>query len=75
MMKTIATAFIQHPAKVGESYWQHFAVAARFGVTLFKAAGAALVHALFPFLCEHTASDTIMALHREMSARRGHTGG
>ena len=36
-----------------------------------KAAGAALIHAVFPFLCEHTASNTIIELNRNMMSRRG----
>ena len=72
MIKSIVHAFEDHPATVGESYWQHFAAAGRYGFLLSKAAGAAFVHAILPFLCERTASDTIIQLHREMTARRNH---
>ena len=69
MIKSIVRAFEDHPASVGESYWQHFGAAARYGFLLSKAAGAAFIHAILPFLCERTASNTIMTLHREMSVR------
>lgn len=71
MIRSIASAFETHPATVGESYWEHFGFAGRTGIVLFKAAGAAIVHAVFPFWCEHTASETIIELHRTMTARRG----
>jgi hypothetical protein len=37
---------------------------------LLKAAGAALLHAFVPALCETTASQAIMDMHAEISARR-----
>lgn len=73
MIKSIVHAFEDHPATVGESYWQHFAAASRYGFLLSKAAGAAFVHAILPFLCERTASQAIMELHREMTARHNHS--
>ncbi len=72
MIRAIVRAFEDHPATVGESYWEHFGVASRYGFLLSKAAGAAFVHAILPFLCERTASDTIIQLHGEMTARRNH---
>lgn len=69
MIKSIVRAFEDHPASVGESYWQHFGAASRYGFLLSKAAGAAFVHAILPFMCERTASKTIMQLHSEMTAR------
>jgi len=71
MIRAVVGAFATHPATVGESYWEHFGFAARTGFILMKAAGAALIHAVFPFLCEHTASNTIIELNRNMMARRG----
>jgi len=37
--------FTAHPQTVGETYWQHMAVALSFAGALFGAAVAALVHA------------------------------
>lgn len=62
-------AFNRHPAAVGESYGEHLAHAAAFGVMMIAAGLACLVHAIFPFWFEKTASDCIKRLHARMSAR------
>ena len=56
------TAFTRHPAKVGETYLEHAAFALWFSGWMFLAAGAALVHAVFPFLFESTASRIVARL-------------
>ncbi|MDW4497843.1 DUF6356 family protein [Sulfitobacter sp. D35] len=61
--------FLDHPATVDESYFQHMAFAARFALSLFAAAGAALVHAVIPCLFEKTASGIINRLHHRMHNR------
>ena len=65
----IARLFLTHPASVGESYLGHAAFALRFAGLLFAAGGAAVVHALLPFLFETTASRIIQRLHG-MTAHR-----
>jgi hypothetical protein len=62
--------FLSHPHKVGESYFEHMLFAFTFSGRLLKAAGAALVHAFIPALCETTASQAIMDMHAEIAARR-----
>ncbi len=62
--------FIDHPASVDESYFQHAAFAGRFSLALFGAAFAALIHAVLPFLFERTASRTVARLY----ARTQHRG-
>ncbi|MET3527934.1 MULTISPECIES: DUF6356 family protein [Phenylobacterium] len=62
-------AFNQHPSSVGETYGQHLAQASSFGATLIAAGAACLVHAIFPFLFERTASLCVQRLHIQMSAR------
>jgi hypothetical protein len=62
--------FLAHPEKVGESYFEHMLFALTFSGRLFKAAGAALLHAFVPALCETTASQAIMDMHAEIAARR-----
>lgn len=69
-MHTVTKFFTQHPAKVGESYFGHMHAALGFAFWLSVAAGAALVHALVPSLCERTASNIIMRLHGKMMKRR-----
>lgn len=68
-MKAIVAAFTEHPATVGESYGQHFAFASSIGVKLLAAGGAALLHALLPFLCKTTASRAVQELARTCGPR------
>jgi uncharacterized protein DUF6356 len=61
--------FTHHPHDVGESYFQHMAVAARVGATMAGGAIACFIHAIFPFLCVRTGSATIDKLHRQIHKR------
>ena len=65
-------SFTQHPAEVGETYFEHLGVAAGFGTRMILGGAACLVHAVFPFLFTTTGSRTITALHRRMVASRAH---
>ncbi len=67
MTDRLLRAFTDHPASVGESYWQHLAFALGFAVKLLLAGLAALVHAILPFLFKTTASRLIA----EMASRTG----
>ncbi len=60
----IARTFLEHPATVNETYFEHMCFALRFFRKLFVASGAALIHALIPSLCKTTASRAV----REMFA-------
>ena len=62
-MTRLLNAFTAHPASVDESYGEHFLFALRFAGSLFLAAGAALVHAILPFMFEKTASRIIARLY------------
>jgi Family of unknown function (DUF6356) len=55
--------FIDHPASVDETYFQHMRFAARYSAMLFAAGAAALIHALVPCLFEKTASNRIRKLY------------
>lgn len=59
----ITRIFLDHPAKVDESFLEHMAFALKFSGLLFAAAGAALVHAFIPCLFERTASRIIAQLY------------
>ena len=61
--------FTDHPATVNETYLEHMRFAAGFSFWLAVAAGAALVHALIPALCETTASRILKRLHARIMAR------
>lgn len=65
--------FTQHPAEVGETYWQHQRVALGFAAALFTAGCAALVHAFLPFLFVKTGSEAIARLHDRMVVNRRKT--
>ncbi len=68
-MNAILTAFVRHPESVGENYAEHAAFAGRFGGQLLLAGLAALVHAVFPFAFEKTASNMVMKLHGKIANR------
>ena len=67
---SIHRLFCEHPASVGESYLQHLRIALGFSARLLLAGMACLVHAVFPFLCQHTGSNSIVELHERMLTRR-----
>ncbi len=54
--------FTIHPHSVGETYAEHFIIAASVSRQLIVAGFAALTHALMPFLFPQTASKKIHAL-------------
>ena len=62
--------FTDHPSKVDETYFEHMKCAFKFFYTLFGLSFTALVHAVFPFLFEFTASDGIKKLNDCMQDRR-----
>ncbi len=72
MASQFKTLFTAHPDAVGESYAEHFAAASGYSLRLFKAGGAAFIHAFLPFLFEKTASNAIKAMYADMT-RRGAT--
>lgn len=59
-----------HPRSVGESYAEHFAIAARFGATMLAGGAACMVHAAIPALFTRTASERVKRLYGEMKARQ-----
>lgn len=67
--------FKEHPASVGESYFQHMGSAFGFAGRLFGAAAACLLHGLFPFLFTRTGSTAVKRLHEDMTAARQRQGG
>jgi hypothetical protein len=66
----IQRLFNEHPASVGESYWEHLLRASWFAGKMLMGAGACFVHALLPFLCVKTGSETIQQLHTAMVSHR-----
>jgi hypothetical protein len=62
-------AFTRHPKSVGESYGEHMAAAASYAFPLLGAGLACMIHAIFPFAFERTASDCVHRVHQRMAAR------
>ena len=67
---SVHNPFTDHPATVGETYWQHLASAWGFSWRMMLASLACLVHALLPFLFEKTGSRAIIQLHDRMVVNR-----
>ena len=59
----------EHPHAVGETYFEHMAVASGFGARMVLGGLACLLHGLLPFLFTRTGSRTIGELHAKLSAR------
>lgn len=66
----MSISFTEHPHAVGETYTEHFGVAAGFGTAMIGGGLACLVHAVLPFLCTSTGSRTIRRLHDRMVVNR-----
>jgi|TARA_B100000073_G_scaffold207311_1_gene171995 hypothetical protein len=62
--------FTKHPHSVGETYFEHMRCAMKFHCTLLRLSLAALIHAIFPFWFETTASDGIKELNSCLQKRR-----
>lgn len=63
-------SFTKHPESVGETYGEHFAVATSFGSAMIIGGLACMVHAVLPFLCTSTGSQTVKRLHERMVVSR-----
>ena len=59
----------RHLREAGESYGQHFSVAAGFGLRMIGGGLACLVHAVLPFLFERTGSETVRGLNATLCKR------
>jgi hypothetical protein len=69
MSRFLTQIFIDHPASVEETYFEHLRFAGRFSALLFAAAGAALVHAVVPCLFEKTAGKIVKRLAQDLTSR------
>lgn len=65
----LTALFLDHPATVNETYFEHMRFAFSFAFWLGAAAVAALVHAFIPALCETTASRILRRLTARMESR------
>jgi hypothetical protein len=65
--------FVAHPHSVGESYFEHMAVAFSFGFKMLGGGLACIIHGLVPGLFVCSGSKMITCLNAELEAKRGHT--
>lgn len=63
----IKKLFTTHPTSIGETYFQHLRHASSFSGRLLIAGFASLVHSIFPFLFEQTASRQIEKIIEKMN--------
>jgi hypothetical protein len=61
--------FLAHPRSAGQGYFEHLRFAWSFAATLAVGAVAALLHGLFPFVCQTAAGDRVRALYARLSGR------
>ncbi|HYB31916.1 MAG TPA: DUF6356 family protein [Steroidobacteraceae bacterium] len=66
----VLRAFTEHPASVGESYFEHLGRALYFGLRMVFAGCACLVHGVLPFLFVRTGSRAIAELNDRMVVNR-----
>ena len=64
----ITNRFTDHPAQVGETYFEHQKVALHYSRQLFVASMQAAVHSVLPWCCRTSASERIHRLHGEITA-------
>ena len=62
--------FTKHPKEVNVTYFEHMWCAIKFSFKLECLACCAFIHAIFPFLCETTASDGVKKLNDCMKKRK-----
>ncbi len=62
--------FTEHPATVGETYWQHLVHACGFAFWMLVGGIACFLHALLPFACVTTGSGIIRKLYDRMVVNR-----
>jgi hypothetical protein len=67
---SLSKLFTEHPASVGESYGEHFAMATGFGIRMILGGFACMIHGLLPFLFVKTGSQQITSLHSIMVTNR-----
>jgi hypothetical protein len=66
----IRRLFVDHPASVGEGYFEHMASALSFSLAMAVGAAVCLVHAVAPGLFAGTGSRIVSDLHGRMVTHR-----
>jgi len=61
---------MKHLEDIGETYWQHFAFAIRFGFVLLLTGILVMVHAIFPNVFKNVGNSVVKHAHAILEARR-----
>ena len=69
-MNKIKKLFTEHPHSMDETYFEHLICAAGYGMRMIFAGFAAIIHSIFPFLFETTASDLAREITGDVKSRR-----
>ncbi|MEM7688833.1 MAG: DUF6356 family protein [Pseudomonadota bacterium] len=69
-LPSLSKPFRDHPASVGETYFEHLLHAAGFGLRMIAGGVACVLHGLLPFLFVKTGSKQIQTLHGRMITNR-----
>ena len=62
--------FTEHPASVGETYFEHMGNAVSFSTRMLAGGLACMVHAFLPFLFVKTGSNAVTKLYDRMVVNR-----
>ena len=68
-MSKIKKLFTDHPHSMNETYFEHLICAAGYGFRMIFAGFAAIIHSIFPFLFETTASDLAKEITGDVKTR------
>ena len=68
-MEKLKKLFTDHPNQMGESYIEHLICASMYGVRMIFAGFAAIIHSIFPFLFQTTASDLAKEINGDVRTR------
>ena len=69
-MEKFKKLFTDHPNEMGESYIEHLICASMYGVRMVFAGFAAIIHSIFPFLFQTTASDLAKEINGDVRTRK-----
>jgi hypothetical protein len=70
-LRVVSKLFQEHPASVGESYFEHMLTAFAFGARMLFGGCASIIHSLLPCAFVRTGSAQIRYLHQRMIVARG----
>ncbi len=73
-MKRISNLFTDHPHSINETYLEHMSQAFYYGFRMIFSGLAALIHAVFPFVFEVTASNNAREIIRDIDQRKANRG-